>query len=160
FSINENLDDDIDDGTDLAGAERPQASRAPEPPPLVLPRNGDAVGGFVIVGELGRGAFARVYLAKQESLGHRLVALKVSRAEGDGPQILARLQHTHIVPIHSEHDDPHTGLRLMCMPFLGGANLAQILEAAGARMPSEVSGRSLVEALDVVSNRLQSATGL
>ena len=63
----------------------------------------------MIVGELGRGAFARVYLAKQENLGNRLVALKVSRAEGDEPQILARLQHTHIVPIHSVHDDPHDG---------------------------------------------------
>ena len=45
--------------------------------------------------------------------------------------MLARLQHAHIVPIHSVHDDPATGLRLMCMPYLGGANLAQVLEEAG-----------------------------
>lgn len=142
----------------VADAESPAGGAAPMP--LTLPKPGERLSGFQIVGELGRGAFARVYLARQESLGNRLVALKVSRAEGDEPQILARLQHTHIVPIHSVHDDPATRLRLMCMPFLGGANLAQVLEAAGARLPEQASGRSLVEALDAVSNRLQSASGL
>jgi serine/threonine protein kinase/Tfp pilus assembly protein PilF len=126
--------------------------------PLVFPKPGQTVGGFMLVAELGRGAFARVYLAEQASLGHRLVALKVSRAEGEEPQILARLQHTHIVPIYSLHDEPETNLRLMCMPFLGGANLAQVLEAAGARLPTQATGRSLVDALDVVSNRFQAET--
>jgi serine/threonine protein kinase/Tfp pilus assembly protein PilF len=148
-------------GPGLGLAPEPGAdAQAAAPVPLVLPRPGERLSGFQIVGELGRGAFARVYLARQESLGNRLVALKVSRAEGDEPQILARLQHTHIVPIHSVHDDPASRLRLMCMPFLGGANLAQVLEAAGARIPEQASGHSLVEALDVVSNRLQSASGL
>ncbi len=118
------------------------------------------MGDFLIVGELGRGTFARVYLAKQESLGDRLVALKISKAEGDEPEILARLQHTHIVPIHSVHDDPTTGLRMICMPYLGGANLAQVLEAVEVKRADLVNGRSLVEALDAVSQRLQSTTGL
>jgi len=48
------------------------------------------------------------------NLGRRLVALKVSRAEGDEPRILARLQHAHIVPVHSVQDEPATGLRLLC----------------------------------------------
>ena len=139
----------------LPGRDDP-SSRAGEPAAIELPGPGDEVGGFQIVGELGRGAFARVYLAQQENLGNRLVALKVSRAEGDEPQLLARLQHAHIVPIHSVHDDPRTGLRLLCMPYLGGANLAQILEAAGARVTAEATGRSLVAALDLVSQRFQS----
>ncbi len=42
-----------------------------------------------------------------------------------------RLQHTHIVPVHSVCDDPKTGLRVLCMPYFGGANLAQVLDAAG-----------------------------
>ena len=128
-------------------------------PTLPAPKKGEVLGGFRIVSELGRGAFARVYLAEQVDLGNRLVALKVSRAEGDEPQMLARLQHTHIVPIHSVHDDPETGLRLMCMPYLGGANLAQVLEAAGSRPPTGTAGRSLVDALDEVSQRLQSRSG-
>jgi hypothetical protein len=131
---------------------------APSSPPPRFPEPGEHFEAFQIVGELGRGAFARVYLAEEKDLGHRLVALKVSKAEGDEPQILARLQHTHIVPVYSVHDDPRTGLRLMCMPYLGGANLAQVLEAAGARLPKQATGRSLVEALDLVSQRFQSRT--
>jgi serine/threonine protein kinase/Tfp pilus assembly protein PilF len=127
-----------------------------EDAPLVFPKPGEVVGGFRLISELGRGAFARVYLAEQVALAHRLVALKVSRAEGDEPQILARLQHTHIVPIHSVHDDPATGLRLLCMPYLGGANLAHVLNAAGDRLPSLVSGRSLVDALDRVGHKVAS----
>jgi len=123
---------------------------------LPAPKPGETLGGYRIVTELGRGAFARVYLAEQVDLGDRRVALKVSRAEGDEPQMLARLQHTHIVPIHSVHDDPRTGLRLLCMPYLGGANLAQVLEAAGSNPSEGAAGRSLVAALDEVSRRLVS----
>ena len=123
------------------------------------PKKGELIGGFRIVSELGRGAFARVYLAEQMELGNRLVALKVSKPEGEEPQLLAQLQHTHIVPIHSVHDDPATGQRLLCMPYLGGANLAQVLEAAGARPAEGTAGGSLVAALDEVSQRYQSRSG-
>ena len=77
-----------------------------------------------------------------------LVAIKVSRPDGDEPQILARLQHTHIVPVHSVCDDPESGLRVLCMPYFGGANLAQVLEASGGLIPTHHDGRSLVKALD------------
>ncbi len=119
-----------------------------------LPRAGDEVGGFRLVVELGRGAFARVFLAEEINLGRRLVALKISRAEGDEPKILARLQHSHIVPVHSVHDEPETGLRLLCMPFFGGANLAQLLQEAWGLTHTQATGRSLVEALDQFSQRL------
>ena len=119
-----------------------------------LPRVGDLVGGFLLKVELGRGAFARVFLAEEVSLGHRPVALKISRAEGDEPKILARLQHAHIVPVHSVHDDPATGLRLLCMPFFGGANLAQLLQETWGLTHSQATGRSIVEALDQFSQRL------
>jgi serine/threonine protein kinase/Tfp pilus assembly protein PilF len=148
--------DSLERGFSAGLGEAPQPQGSGESALVPMPRGGDELAGFQIVGELGRGAFARVYLAEQASLGHRLVALKVSKAEGDEPQILARLQHTHIVPIHSVHDDPRTGLRLMCMPYFGGANLAQVLEAAGARLVEQATGRSLVEALDLVSRRVES----
>ncbi|MGE3818338.1 MAG: protein kinase [Isosphaeraceae bacterium] len=118
-------------------------------------RAGDTLSGFHLLTELGRGAFARVFLAEQVDLGHRRVALKVSRAEGDEPQILARLQHAHIVPIHSLHDDPKSGLRLLCMPYLGGANLAQVLETAVGGCPTAPQRLSLVDALDEVDMRFQ-----
>jgi hypothetical protein len=42
------------------------------------PRVGDSLLGFKLVAELGRGAFARVYLGEQASLANRPVALKVT----------------------------------------------------------------------------------
>ena len=122
----------------------------PDDGPIPFPECGDGIGGFRLVAELGRGAFGRVYLAEESGLGNRPVALKVTRPEGDEPRLLARLQHTHIVPIHSVVDDPESGLRLMCMPYFGGANLAQVLEATGHRITSPASGLSLIQALDVV----------
>jgi eukaryotic-like serine/threonine-protein kinase len=124
-----------------------------------LPLSGDELAGFRIIQELGRGAFARVYLAEEIHLGRRLVAIKVSRSEGEEPQILARLQHAHIVPVHSVCDDPETGLRVLCMPYLGGANLAQVLDATGGLEPTEHGGRSLVKALDRFSQRLPRPDG-
>ena len=115
-----------------------------------FPQTGDGIAGFRLISELGRGAFGRVFLAEESLLGNRLVALKITKAEGDEPRLLARLQHTHIVPIHSVHDDPHTGLRVMCMPYFGGANLAQVLEAAAAAQRTETQQLSLLRALDIV----------
>lgn len=120
----------------------------PRFPPL-----GGLIAGFRLVAVLGRGAFAQVYLAEQIELAGRLVALKVSRALGEEPQWLARLQHANIVPIHSVHDDAASGLRLLCMPYLGGANLAQLLEAAEGFKEARVTGRSLVKALDRLEER-------
>ena len=128
-----------------------QAQASSNRSPAVFPRIGDELAGFRILVELGRGAFARVYLAEEVNLGRRPVAIKVSSADGDEPQILARLQHTHIVPVHSVCDDSRSGLRVLCMPYFGGANLAQVLEASGGLIPTHHDGRSLVNALDEVS---------
>ena len=125
---------------------------------IAFPACGEGIGGFRLVSELGRGAFGRVYLAEEAGLGNRPVALKVTRAEGDEPRILARLQHTHIVPIYSVRDDGETGLRLMCMPYFGGANLAQVLDAASVASPRAGAGLSLIEALDIVGGPAPSET--
>ncbi len=137
-----------------AGPARPAHASA-----IDFPRCGEGIGGFRLVSELGRGAFGRVYLAEEAGLGNRPVALKITLAEGDEPRILARLQHTHIVPIYSVRDDPETGLRLMCMPFFGGANLAQVLDAAAISSPKPGPGLSLIEALDIVGAPAPSESG-
>jgi eukaryotic-like serine/threonine-protein kinase len=121
--------------------------------PVRFPSVGEVVGGFQLLKMLGRGSFAHVYLAEQSDLANRLVALKVSKAVGDEPDLLAQLQHTHIVPIHSVHTDRDTGLRLLCMPYFGGANLAEILRTTGANLPSLATGRSLVDALDRIGGQ-------
>src|SRR5205823_280234 len=80
--------------------------------------------------ELGRGAFARVFLERQMGLAGRPVVLKISSIVGNEPQTLAQLQHTHIVPIWSLHEDARAGLRAVCMPYFGGATLGEVLHAA------------------------------
>ena len=51
------------------------------------------------------------------------------------PQTLARLQHTHIVPVHSHRIDAATGLHLLCMPYFGRVTLARILADPEVQAP-------------------------
>ena len=83
---------------------------------VAFPEAGQEFLGFHLIGELGRGAFGRVYLAQQGDLADRLVALKVSTGCFAESQKLARLQHTHIVPVYSFH---RAGpLQAVVMPYL------------------------------------------
>ncbi len=91
-----------------------------------FPEVGDEVCGFRLTGELGRGAFARVFLAEQIGLADRPVALKVTVRPTREPQRLAKLRHTNIVPIYSVHDAPP--LQAVCMPFLGRQTLADFVK--------------------------------
>ena len=75
-----------------------------------FPRSGDELFGFRLRAPLGRGAFARVFLAEQADLAGRPVVLKISAIEGTRPQTLAQMQHTNIVPIYSVHEDQRAGL--------------------------------------------------
>jgi serine/threonine protein kinase/tetratricopeptide (TPR) repeat protein len=124
-----------------------------------LPEVGDELFGFRLCHELGRGAFARVYLAEQADLARRPVVLKVSGIKGNEPQTLAQLQHTHIVPIYSVHEDARTGLRAVCMPYFGGASLSQVLQALWQQTKEPASGHQLVHALETVQQRVPMSGG-
>ena len=110
-----------------ARARRRRSVPRSQAPAIPFPEAGQTIAGFRLVEELGRGAFARVFLAEERQLADRPVALKVARAGSREPQTLARLQHTHIVPVHSYRTDPATGLHLLCMPYFGRVTLAQVL---------------------------------
>jgi serine/threonine protein kinase/tetratricopeptide (TPR) repeat protein len=112
----------------------------------IFPEAGQTIGGFSLVEELGRGAFARVFLARERQLADRPVALKVTRRGSREPQTLARLQHTHIVPVYSHRIDAATGLHLLCMPYFGRVTLARILADPAVQAAS--SGVVLAAALD------------
>lgn len=124
---------------------------------LSLPQPGDSVFGFRLRDQIGRGTFARVFLATQADLAERPVVLKISAIEGDEPQTLAQLQHTNIVPIYSVHEDKQAGLRVVCMPFFGGANLTSVLEQIREKTSTPRKGAELVDALLEV--RTQSTRG-
>jgi serine/threonine protein kinase/Tfp pilus assembly protein PilF len=113
---------------------------------IPFPVVGQTIAGFHLVEELGRGAFARVFLAHERQLADRPVALKVTRRGSREPQTLARLQHTHIVPVYSHRVDPATGLNLLCMPYFGRITLARIL--SDSKTATSHYRGSLAEALD------------
>ncbi len=119
---------------------------------LKLPKAGEMLSGFVLRHELGRGAFARVFLAEQADLAGRPVALKVSAIAGCEPQTLAQLQHTSIVPIYSVHEEPARGLRAVCMPYFGGAPLSAVLQGMFTAAPRPLHGADLVRALAAASS--------
>ncbi len=117
---------------------------------LQLPDVGNEIFGFRLTRALGKGAFARVFLAHQGELAGRPVVLKVSAIEGIEPQTLAQLQHTNIVPIYSVHEDAGSGLRAVCMPYFGGASLSEVLKRVFAIDSVPGKGRDFVEALEIV----------
>jgi serine/threonine protein kinase/Flp pilus assembly protein TadD len=118
------------------------------------PELGEQLGPFRLLEELGRGASGRTYLALEPALASRLVVLKVIADDQEEHLWLARLQHTHIVPLYGEHTFLERGLRALCMPYLGGASLARLLDKLRDVPPGERTGRRLLWALDaLVENR-------
>jgi serine/threonine protein kinase len=131
---------------ELVGSGGSAAFRATATPEVAFPESGQTIAGFHLRDELGRGAFARVFLAEERQLADRPVALKVSRNGSREPQTLARLQHTHIVPVHSTRVDPATGLHLLCMPYFGRVTLDRLLAEPGAK--TAATGADVLAALD------------
>lgn len=101
------------------------AGDRPASPPLAWPKPGSRFLGFDLGQELGRGAFARVYLARQEAFASREVVLKLSTDHGGEPRSITPLQHTHIVPIYSVQQAE--AFEAVCMPYLGAATLFDLL---------------------------------
>jgi eukaryotic-like serine/threonine-protein kinase len=118
----------------------------------VLPEVGEELGPFRLLAELGRGASGKTYLAEEPALADRPVVLKVISDDQEEHLSLARLQHTHIIPLFSEHSFPHRGLRAMCMPYLGGTSLARILEGVSEVPLAQRRGRHLLTVLDQIQS--------
>jgi tetratricopeptide (TPR) repeat protein len=104
-----------------------------------FPQPGESFGNFDLLRELGRGAFARVFLASERALGGRRVVVKLSPGGGSEAETLGRLEHPSIVPIHSARFDRTSRLTAVCMPYLGTATLRDVVASAFAdgRRPSQ-----------------------
>ncbi len=106
-----------------------QVAGSPPPKAPIFPGLGDHFGPFLILKELGRGGAGRVYLARDESLGNREVALKISHDRGNEPSIMGRLEHPHIVPVHSVVRLPDGAkLRGLCMAYRPGLPLDDLIQ--------------------------------
>ncbi len=110
------------------------------------PEIGSRFLGFQLMQEIGRGAFARVYLATEPALGNRLVVVKVSPWGGCEAETLGRLTHRNIVPVYSVQQDESSHLTAVCMPYLGRSTLLNVLDAAST---NEVSPRHAEMICDV-----------
>lgn len=122
-----------------------------------LPEPGSEFLGFRLRAELGRGAFGRVYLARQGDLANRPVALKISADVGVESKALAQLQHTNVVPIYSVHRSGP--LQAVCMPYLGSTTLADVISELQRHDALPESGRGLLSTLDERRRRFAGANG-
>ncbi|WP_165223820.1 tetratricopeptide repeat protein [Aquisphaera insulae] len=115
-----------------------------------LPEAGEDLGPFHLLAELGRGASGRTYIAAEPALADRQVVLKVMADDQEEHLSLARLQHTHIIPLFSEHTFADRGLRALCMPYLGGASLGLVLESIAKTPPEGRRGQHILDAMDAM----------
>jgi len=120
--------------------------------------DGSNLGPFRILGPLGRGGMASVYKAFEPGL-ERSVAVKVLPAEylhdptfaerfRREAQVIARLEHPHIIPIYAYGIDQ--GMPWMSMRLLSGGSLSSRLKSGG-RLPQAWSLemlRGVASALD------------
>jgi eukaryotic-like serine/threonine-protein kinase len=96
---------------------------------------------------VGKGAFARVFLARQRSM-QRLVALKVSADRGDEPQTMAQLDHPHIVRVFDQRTLKDRNLRLLYMQYAPGGTLQSVVQHVRRSPPAVRSGRLLFDTVD------------
>lgn len=111
---------------------------------------GDSIDDFELLTRLGRGAFATVFLARQQSM-QRIVALKISADRGNEPQTMALLDHPHIVRVFDQRRIEDRRLRLLYMQYVPGGTLQSVLDAL-RRLPANM--RSGVRLLEVVDQAL------
>ncbi|HEV3383806.1 MAG TPA: serine/threonine-protein kinase, partial [Gemmata sp.] len=110
---------------------------------------GDKLDDFDLLTMLGEGQFAKVFLARQRSM-QRLVALKVSAAQGTEAQTLAQLDHPHIVRVYDQRILKERGVQLVYMTYLPGGTLSDVLAQLRKVPVAQRSGRTLLEAIDGV----------
>ncbi len=109
--------------------------------PSFSPAVGEMLGEYRLLAWLGRGLRGAVFLADQPGLANRPVVLKVTPRDGREHLSLAQLRHPHIVPLYCVQDLEDRDLRLLCMPYLGGCQLGQLVaELNGVPMPGGPDG--------------------
>lgn len=108
---------------------------------------GQTLDDFELLSLLGRGAFARVFLARQKSM-QRLVAVKVSADSSTEPQMLAQLDHDHIVRVFDQRLLPESRLRLLYMQYVPGGTLLQVVRLAREMEPAERTGQVVLDIID------------
>jgi serine/threonine-protein kinase len=157
----------LDDRADFvrrARAIRPEQEEVPTPPPSLEEigsedLTGRAIRGYALSEKIGSGGMGAVYRATQP-LVEREVAIKIilpsyanhpdfiRRFEAEA-QLVARLEHPHIVPLYDYWREPHVAF--LVMRLLRGGSMQGLLEegalpvASVARMLEQI-GSALIAA--------------
>ncbi|MDV7246160.1 MULTISPECIES: serine/threonine-protein kinase [Rhodococcus] len=128
---------------------REHTSAAPPPRSMELGDLdvGQRVDDFDLMTVLGRGAFARVFLARQRSM-QRLVAVKISEDHGTEPQTLAQFDHDYIVRVFDQRLLADRMLRLLYMQYVPGGTLLGVVARVRETAPGMRTGLLLLEAVD------------
>ncbi|MFV9632225.1 serine/threonine-protein kinase [Mycobacterium neumannii] len=108
---------------------------------------GQRLDDFDLLIELGTGAFARVFLARQRSM-QRLVAVKISANQGHEPQTLAQLDHDYIVRVYDQRILRDHNWRLLYMQYLPGGTLLEVVESVHRVNKPPETGQALLDAVD------------
>ena len=123
--------------------------------PAASPEHPERMGEFRILAPIGHGGMGIVYRAVQESLG-REVALKLIRPDQlffpgarerfrREVELVARMQHPGIVPIHAVGNDG--GVPFFAMELVHGATLADVVDQLVGQAPERLAGVDLDRAL-------------
>ncbi|HKW58136.1 MAG TPA: protein kinase, partial [Candidatus Dormibacteraeota bacterium] len=112
-----------------------------------LELKGRPLRGYQLLEEVGRGAFGAVYRAVQPEVGRDVAVKVIDESYANDPnfirrfereaQLVARLEHPHIVPLYDYWRDP--GGAYLVMRYMKGGNLAQLLRNRGRLQPREAS---------------------
>ena len=96
---------------------RDHPSLVEEIPEERWPKAGDDFLDFRLSEQIGRGALSRVFLARHNKLGMKLVAVKICVRGEREADLLGKLEHPNVGEVHSIDIDLATGLAAICMPF-------------------------------------------
>src|SRR5262249_51445575 len=101
------------------------------------PECGQEFFGFRLEAELGRGAFARVFLAREPAVGNRQVVFRSSPHAAGEADPLGKPRPPTAPPTPSEKSAPAPGFAVVSMPSRGGTPLRPLIErpAAPAGLP-------------------------
>jgi serine/threonine protein kinase len=110
------------------------------------PEPGESVEGFAVVRELGRGAFARAYLAEDPATGGRPVVIKLSPMPSGEAKTLGPIRHPHVAEVLSARRT--NGLSVLCLRYVGAATLRDVVAFAFDRAPAPPTARTILDAID------------